>query len=441
MDGPDALVPATELTIEAAGGLLGLQGDRDRRPIPVAIPQAAFHAGVQAAADVCIALHERLASGRGQHLDVSMQAAVVWTLMNATGYPPNTGGNPPGTSESRSDPPGEIFPGLRTAGILRCVGGFAILNFGLPIVGGRTLHALLRRAEAEGQLEDALCGRDWNLWLRDLRRGDLDVETTNAGIEAAVRFVGTRTKAELMDLAVEQSILLAPVLDVADLRGDPQLAARDYWVEVDGRTHPGPFAKLSETPLRIQSPAPALGEAQALLDSPRAATAAALSAGPTDAGAFAGLKVADFAWVGVGPMISKARADHGATVVHVESEGRPDVLRRLPPMKDGEPGLDRSQFMANFNTSKLGMSLDLGTDEGRQLARRLADWADVVVESFTPGTMKKFGLDYQTLSRARSDLVMLSTCIDAGRGAGSRSTFLRPRRASASWSRSCSTTR
>ena len=109
-------------------------------------------------------------------------------------------------------------------------------------------------------------------------------------------------------------------------------------------------------------------------------------------------------------MISKALADHGALVVHVESASRPDVLRRLPPMK-GEPGLDRSQFMANFNTSKLGLALDLSKDEGRALARRLADWADVVVESFTPGTMKKFGLDYETLSRDRPELVMLSTCM------------------------------
>ena len=127
--------------------------------------------------------------------------------------------------------------------------------------------------------------------------------------------------------------------------------------------------------------------------------------------AFAGLKVADFAWVGVGPMISKALADHGACVVHVESRTRVDVLRRLPPFKDGEAGLDRSQFMANFNTSKLGLTLDLATDGGLALARRLADWADVVLESFTPGTMQKFGLDYATLSRKRPELVMLSTCL------------------------------
>ena len=70
-DGPHANRPATNLTVEAAGGLVSLQGDGDRPPIPVGYPQAAFHAGVQAAADVCIALRERERSGLGQHLDVS----------------------------------------------------------------------------------------------------------------------------------------------------------------------------------------------------------------------------------------------------------------------------------------------------------------------------------------------------------------------------------
>ena len=121
--------------------------------------------------------------------------------------------------------------------------------------------------------------------------------------------------------------------------------------------------------------------------------------------------MADFAWVGVGPLISKALADHGATVIHVESESRPDVLRFGPPFKDGEPGLNRSQFMANFNSSKHGLALNLATEEGRALARRLVEWADLVVESFTPGTMKKLGLDYPTIAKDRPELVMLSTCI------------------------------
>ncbi|HAM47282.1 MAG TPA: hypothetical protein DCO73_06065, partial [Alphaproteobacteria bacterium] len=94
-DGPAARDPATSLTLEAAGGLLGLQGDGDRPPVPISFPQAAYHAGVQAAADAVIALNARDRTGAGQHLDVSMQACMVWCLMNATGFPPNEGRDVP----------------------------------------------------------------------------------------------------------------------------------------------------------------------------------------------------------------------------------------------------------------------------------------------------------------------------------------------------------
>ena len=411
-DGPQAATPATELTLEAAGGLIGLQGDRDRPPLPLGLPQAAFHAGAQAAADAVVALHVARQSGAGQHLDVSMQAAIVWTLMNATGYPPNTGGNPPSTSEFRGDPLPEILPGLTLPHQLDFADGKAFVGLGLPLVGWRTLHFLMHWVEGKNALPDELRGIDWQNWVADVIEGKLTREQVTNALEALLAFLREQRLAELLEVALEAKLLLAPILTIADLREDSQLAARDYWTRVGEREHPGPFARLSLTPIRLASPAPRLGEAQALLDSPaplpRKRGSATVS---RRGGVYSGLKVADFAWVGVGPMISKTLADHGATVVHVESSLRLDVLRQLPPFKDSEPGADRSQFMANFNTSKLGMSLDLSTDGGRHLARRLVDWADVVVESFTPGTMKKFGLDYQTLSRERSDLVMLSTCL------------------------------
>jgi benzylsuccinate CoA-transferase BbsF subunit len=161
----------------------------------------------------------------------------------------------------------------------------------------------------------------------------------------------------------------------------------------------------------MDRPAPHLAADQPLLHRPRPGWSPGARHRLNGGGAFDGLKVADFAWVGVGPLISKTLADHGATVIHVESEVRTDLLRSLPPFKNGEPGLNRSQFFANFNTSKQGLRLEL-TDAGDlALARKLADWADVVVESFTPGTMARYGLDYPTLAAGRSDLVMLSTCM------------------------------
>jgi len=126
--------------------------------------------------------------------------------------------------------------------------------------------------------------------------------------------------------------------------------------------------------------------------------------------AFEGIKVADFAWVGVGPITTKYLADHGATVVRVESHTRPDVLRLAPPWRDGQPGLDRSQFFASFNTSKYGITLDLGNSRAQEIAKKLVVWADVVVESFTPKAMRNWGLDYESLRQVNPNLIMLSTC-------------------------------
>jgi benzylsuccinate CoA-transferase BbsF subunit len=127
--------------------------------------------------------------------------------------------------------------------------------------------------------------------------------------------------------------------------------------------------------------------------------------------AFSGLKVADFSWVGVGPITAKSLADHGATVVHIESASMPDVLRMGRPAKDGIPGLDRGQFFANFNSSKLGLQLNLRTSHGKRIAMELIDWADVVVDSFTSGTMKRLGFDPKEILKSRPDLIWYSTTL------------------------------
>src|SRR5689334_23889493 len=99
---------------------------------------------------------------------------------------------------------------------------------------------------------------------------------------------------------------------------------------------------------------------------------------------FEGLRVADFAWVGVGPTVSKYLADHGAEVIRIESSTYAEALRRVPPFVDDIPGLDRSGYYANVNISKYGASVNLKHPRVPELARRLALECDVVTESFTP---------------------------------------------------------
>ena len=132
--------------------------------------------------------------------------------------------------------------------------------------------------------------------------------------------------------------------------------------------------------------------------------------------ALEGVHILDFAWVGVGPITTKYFADNGADVIRVESAARLDVLRIGPPWKDAMPGINRSQFFASFNTSKKGITLDLGKPKARELAKRLVPWADIIVESFTPKAMRNWGLDYENLRELRPDLIMLSTCMQGQTG-------------------------
>ena len=123
---------------------------------------------------------------------------------------------------------------------------------------------------------------------------------------------------------------------------------------------------------------------------------------------FEGIKVADFTWVGVGPITIKNLADHGATVVHIESHTHPDLLRMTTPFKDGIPGVDRSAFMADYNTNKYGISLDINTPRGVEIARELILWSDVVAESFSPRAMGKWGLDYENIRKVKPDIIYYS---------------------------------
>ena len=118
--------------------------------------------------------------------------------------------------------------------------------------------------------------------------------------------------------------------------------------------------------------------------------------------ALAGLTIVDFTIVMSGPMCTRMLADAGADVIKVEPpEG--DVVRQREPLRGGI-----STYYASMNCGKRSVVLDLQTDEGKLLARELAGKADVVVENFRPGVMKRLGLDYDTLAADNPRLIYAS---------------------------------
>src|SRR4051794_26763877 len=121
-------------------------------------------------------------------------------------------------------------------------------------------------------------------------------------------------------------------------------------------------------------------------------------------GALDGVLIADFSRVLAGPLAAMTLADLGAEVVKVERPGAGDDTRAWGP-----PWTERgSAYYLGLNRNKRSLALDLGDEADRDLARRLAARADVVLESFRPGTMARHGLGYDDVAAANPGVVYCS---------------------------------
>lgn len=126
----------------------------------------------------------------------------------------------------------------------------------------------------------------------------------------------------------------------------------------------------------------------------------------------AGIRVADFTRILAGPYTTMMLADFGADVIKIESPLGDDTRGWQPPADDH----GRSTYFSSVNRNKRSIVCDLRTQEGLSTARRLALTADVVIENFLPGTMRRFGLDDGTIRAANPDVVY---CSITGFGPGS----------------------
>jgi CoA:oxalate CoA-transferase len=122
-----------------------------------------------------------------------------------------------------------------------------------------------------------------------------------------------------------------------------------------------------------------------------------------DAGAYTGLRVLDFSHVVAGPMCTRLLADHGADVIKVESPAG-DLLRNVPV--EYAPTL--TSHFAQYNCGKRSVVLDLKRPEAVEVALDLCDWADVIVENFSRGTLERLGIDVVALRARRPELIICS---------------------------------
>ncbi len=132
---------------------------------------------------------------------------------------------------------------------------------------------------------------------------------------------------------------------------------------------------------------------------------------------FEGVKVLDFTWTATGPATLNQLAFYGATIIKVESRARFDALRSLGPFKDGIAEPEHSYAYAYCQAGKrYNITLNISHPKGMELVRKLVGWADIVADSYSTGTMERWGLDYDSLKKIKPDIIMLRTCMHGHTG-------------------------
>jgi crotonobetainyl-CoA:carnitine CoA-transferase CaiB-like acyl-CoA transferase len=403
----------------AAGAASIVIGEPRRPPLALPCSQPDFQAGINAAAGVVLALIERRASGRGQHVDVA--AADVMAFFGGITSPLYTA---TGLEWERA--------GHRASGS----GGFYPYTI-LPTRDGY-LCMITRSGQPWKKFIDALGAPAWSAEPRYRDRAALGRLYPDEGDALLAPLLGERTSAELQEMCRRLAIPFAMVRSTAEVRACPQLGARGFWVTVD-REHTGPLTypgapwRFSKTPWRIRRPAPTLGQHNAEVFEKGTLTPARSLAGRGSQSRIlaprrplAGIRVIDFGWVAVGPVLSSLLAEFGAEVIKVESSRRLDYCRLIPtPLREGEnvsealgaraAEVDRVPLFHQYNRGKLGVTVDLRHPGAPALLKRLVAEADVVVENFSPSVLRSAGLDYPALSAVRPGLVMIS-CSAVGSG-------------------------
>ena len=121
-----------------------------------------------------------------------------------------------------------------------------------------------------------------------------------------------------------------------------------------------------------------------------------------------GIRIADFGWMIAGPLATRVFGNFGADVIRIESTARIDEIRVVGarPFKEESPNV--AGVFNDINTSKRSITLNLGTNEGLELAKQIIQISDVVSNNFRGDRMGKWGLDYENLKKIKPDVILIS---------------------------------
>ena len=380
--GPYRDLPATEIVLYGMGHEMYGTGQPDREPISMAPRLNLCFAGKTAAvATLAAVLH-----GRGDWIDVSIMETLVASI------------------DRRADSlVSYIYCGEKMVRMASVTGPGGPPLYTRAVDGwvqGRPLPdawpVIERIVEEDGEPGEELLDR-WLSWCR------------------------THTKLEAVTRLQAGGLPAAPVNSVADLASDEHLAAREFFDEVGGRKHVGPFARFTDTPASLMRPAPRLGAHQgATWLGPSRPVEPHAGALPLE-----GIRVLDLGVVLAGTYGTMMLGDLGAEVIRVEStkhfvsmtrghSARPskELVARFPPISGGYPDRDPGERPWNrfpwFNQTarnKLGATIDLRTEIGRAAFLKLVATADVLVTNQSHGTLERLGVGWEVCREVNPLLV------------------------------------
>ena len=130
-------------------------------------------------------------------------------------------------------------------------------------------------------------------------------------------------------------------------------------------------------------------------------------------GALEHFRICDFTGQLAGAGATKWLSAFGAEVIRIEDpvrQGRWDILRGQAPFKPGQHGLDQGGGFNNHNTDKLGITLNLRTEKGKEILTELIKISDAVTENFAAGVLDRWGFGYEALQAIKPDIVYVSNC-------------------------------
>lgn len=214
----------------------------------------------------------------------------------------------------------------------------------------------------------------------------------------------TQTKDEVSEQAQKRGVALVQVNTAADLPAHPQYVHRGFFQSLAGRSYPTVPYRMSASPVTLEAAAPDLGQSPGwtgrLQPGPATGSAAMLR---KRGGPLAGVRVLELTKVWAGPYAGKLLAFLGAEVIKVESMAQLDEMRAY-----GGVDIDSAPYFLSINQEVLSVQVNLKSDEGMALLRRMIAESDVLIDNLRPGAMERSGLGYDEVRKIKPDIVQAS---------------------------------